>query len=66
MEGHLAAHDNNVHTIFSAPNYCYKCGNQAAYLNYNSSSDMKYIQFDTAPRRGEPIIPPKRVPDYFL
>ena len=26
MEGHNWAHDQNVVTIFSAPNYCYRCG----------------------------------------
>ena len=26
MEGHNWSHDQNVVTIFSAPNYCYRCG----------------------------------------
>jgi serine/threonine-protein phosphatase 2A catalytic subunit len=32
MEGYMEAHDGNVVTIFSAPNYCYRCGNQAAIM----------------------------------
>ena len=28
MEGYNWSHDRNVVTIFSAPNYCYRCGNQ--------------------------------------
>ena len=30
MEGYNWSHDRNVVTIFSAPNYCYRCGNQVS------------------------------------
>ena len=37
MEGYNWCHDQNVVTIFSAPNYCYRCGKHAfvsvAYLD---------------------------------
>lgn len=32
MEGYNWSHERNVVTIFSAPNYCYRCGNQAAIM----------------------------------
>lgn len=32
MEGFSWQHEKNVVTIFSAPNYCYRCGNQAAIM----------------------------------
>ncbi len=32
MEGYSWQHEKNVVTIFSAPNYCYRCGNQAAIM----------------------------------
>ena len=32
MEGHNWAHDQNVVTIFSAPNYCYRCGMHIFHL----------------------------------
>jgi serine/threonine-protein phosphatase 2A catalytic subunit len=36
-QGYNWAHDLNVVTIFSAPNYCYRCGNQAAILEIDES-----------------------------
>lgn len=35
MEGYVVAHSSNIVTVFSAPNYCYRCGNQAAIMNLN-------------------------------
>lgn len=45
MEGYNWCHDRNVVTIFSAPNYCYRCGNQAAIMEL----DGTYIHFHRAP-----------------
>lgn len=33
MDGYTVTHNKNVSTIFSAPNYCYRCGNQAAIMD---------------------------------
>ena len=32
MEGYQWQHNRMVVTVFSAPNYCYRCGNQAAIM----------------------------------
>ncbi|XP_006834587.1 PREDICTED: serine/threonine-protein phosphatase 2A catalytic subunit beta isoform [Chrysochloris asiatica] len=40
MEGYNWCHDRNVVTIFSAPNYCYRCGNQAAIMELDDT--LKY------------------------
>ena len=32
MEGYQWQHNRTVVTVFSAPNYCYRCGNQAAIM----------------------------------
>lgn len=34
MEGYNWCHERNVVTIFSAPNYCYRCGNQVRRLSH--------------------------------
>jgi serine/threonine-protein phosphatase 2A catalytic subunit len=77
MEGYQWTHENGVITIFSAPNYCYRCGNQAAIMEIDdtmASADAssggvhdhcKLIQFDPQPR-DENFNQYKRTPDYFL
>ncbi|CAF3006950.1 unnamed protein product [Rotaria socialis] len=65
MEGYNWCHDKNVVTIFSAPNYCYRCGNQAAIMELDDSLKYSFLQFDPAPRRGEPHVT-RKTPDYFL
>jgi hypothetical protein len=43
MEGYSWSQERNVVTIFSAPNYCYRCGNQAAILEVDDS--LKYTLY---------------------
>ncbi|OQR81000.1 serine/threonine-protein phosphatase PP2A [Thraustotheca clavata] len=75
MEGYQWMHSRGVVTIFSAPNYCYRVGNQAALMEVDerfsqASGDKiydacKFIQFDPAPRNFVGGAKP-RAPDYFL
>jgi len=65
MEGYNWCQDHNVVTIFSAPNYCYRCGNQAAIMEIDEKMQQHFIQFDPAPKKGEPHVT-RRPPDYFL
>jgi len=53
MEGYNWCHDGNVVTIFSAPNYCYRCGNTAAIMEIDEHMNYHYLQFDSAPRKGD-------------
>eukprot|EP00331_Platyophrya_macrostoma_P021231 CAMPEP_0176472804 /NCGR_PEP_ID=MMETSP0127-20121128/41953_1 /TAXON_ID=938130 /ORGANISM="Platyophrya macrostoma, Strain WH" /LENGTH=268 /DNA_ID=CAMNT_0017867727 /DNA_START=43 /DNA_END=845 /DNA_ORIENTATION=- len=52
MEGYTQTHDKKVVTVFSAPNYCYRCGNQAAIMEVDEALRVNYLQFDPAPRKG--------------
>jgi serine/threonine-protein phosphatase 2A catalytic subunit len=65
LQGYSWAHEKNVVTIFSAPNYCYRCGNQAAIMEVDEALRFNFLQFEYAPRRGELHVT-RRTPDYFL
>ncbi|KAE8152778.1 Metallo-dependent phosphatase [Aspergillus avenaceus] len=65
MDGFLWSHDRHVVTIFSAPNYCYRCGNQAAIMEVDDHMNYTLLQFEPSPRTGEPTIR-RQTPDYFL
>jgi len=67
MEGKRYHFTNrNLVTVWSAPNYCYRCGNVAAILELDENLDRSFKIFDAAPQeaRGAPIKNPP--PDYFL
>lgn len=69
MEGYNWTHEKNVVTIFSAPNYCYRCGNQAAIMEIDEHLEYTFLQFDPAPRSRKEQEPPnnnRSIPDYFL
>ncbi|KAL0410981.1 UNVERIFIED_CONTAM: Serine/threonine-protein phosphatase PP2A-5 catalytic subunit [Sesamum latifolium] len=63
--GYTFGQEQKVVTIFSAPNYCYRCGNMASILEVDDCRGHTFIQFEPAPRRGEPDVT-RRTPDYFL
>ncbi len=65
MEGYQWGHNRGVVTIFSAPNYCYRCGNQAAIMEVDEHMKYTFIPFDPAPR-DESFGQKVRMPDYFL
>merc|ERR1719265_2402089 len=45
-------HKGSIVTIFSAPNYCYRCGNKAAFMEFDDHMNHTTIQFNHAvPRR---------------
>lgn len=66
MEGFTWCHDEKVVTVFSAPNYCYRCGNQAAVMEIEDcSSEPVFHTYNAAPSRGD-ISTVRKLPDYFL
>ena len=67
MEGYLWAHENLCVTVFSAPNYCYRCGNMAAIMEVEDSLDFKFTAYEASTERGDSSKEQtSRTPDYFL
>jgi serine/threonine-protein phosphatase 2A catalytic subunit len=66
MNGYNWTHERNVVTVFSAPNYCYRCGNEAAIMEFDEKKNCNFLQFEPAPRQHELPGTNLRIPDYFL
>jgi len=66
MSGYQWSHDRNVVTVFSAPNYCYRCGNQAAIMTVDEHMEIDFLQFDPARDQNQLPNVTLRTPDYFL
>ena len=65
-EGYNPTHEEMVVTIFSAPNYCYRCNNMAAIVEINEHGEKNYIQFEQAKRRGESDLTKRTLEYYFI
>ncbi|VEL33531.1 unnamed protein product [Protopolystoma xenopodis] len=64
-EGHKSMFDNRLITVWSAPNYCYRCGNIAAVLEIREPGQYEPKLFSAVPD-SERVIPPSRITPYFL
>lgn len=50
MEGFSILYDNHLSTVWSAPNYCYRCGNLASILEVGpGEGSMHFNVFEAAP-----------------
>ena len=69
MEGYKWMFGQQLVTVWSAPNYCYRCGNEASILAIDETLKQNFIVFGPAPEesRVRPTGGGKRaMPDYFL
>ncbi|KXN71364.1 Metallo-dependent phosphatase [Conidiobolus coronatus NRRL 28638] len=66
MEGYKLMFDDHLVTVWSAPNYCYRCGNVAAILEIDSNLGKHFKVFESAPFDMRSLPTKKPAPDYFL
>ena len=68
-DGFQVIFNDQLSTVWSAPNYCYRCGNVAAIMEVDESYKSRYNTFTAAPEyeRTQPDLGAhKETPDYFL
>eukprot|EP00045_Choanoeca_perplexa_P001623 m.20948 g.20948 ORF g.20948 m.20948 type:complete len:308 (+) comp11074_c0_seq1:85-1008(+) len=66
MEGFKWHFEQQVCTVWSAPNYCYRCGNVASVLRIDENLHHKFVIFQAAPAELRGDASAKKAPDYFL
>lgn len=69
LEGYKEMFNESLVTVWSAPNYCYRCGNVAAILQIDDNLERSYKVFETqvSEFEGSKIMPMRRpVAEYFL
>lgn len=49
MEGYNVLYDDRLSTVWSAPNYCYRCGNLASILEVGPNGTRHFNTFEAAP-----------------
>jgi serine/threonine-protein phosphatase 4 catalytic subunit len=66
MEGYKMMFSDRLVTVWSAPNYCYRCGNVASIMEVDEELNKNFKIFEAAPTesRNQPV--KKDIPDYFL
>ena len=66
MEGYKCMFENKLVTVWSAPNYCYRCGNVAAIMKLDENLKYEFKVFNAAPHDERHIPAKKPAPEYFL
>uniref|UniRef100_A0A8C7ZVZ5 Serine/threonine-protein phosphatase n=1 Tax=Oryzias sinensis TaxID=183150 RepID=A0A8C7ZVZ5_9TELE len=64
-EGYKFMFDEKLVTVWSAPNYCYRCGNIASIMVFKDAGTREPKLFRAVPD-SERVIPPRTTTPYFL
>jgi len=57
--------DEKLVTVWSAPNYCYRCGNIASIMEFSDTNTRTPKLFAAVPD-SERVVPPSVTIPYFL
>jgi serine/threonine-protein phosphatase 6 catalytic subunit len=49
QEGYKHMFDEQLVTVWSAPNYCYRCGNMASILTFRDNGERSFTVYGAAP-----------------
>jgi len=51
-------------TVWSAPNFCYRCGNTAAILEFDENLEQKFKVFEAPPQQGKNVVQYGPLPEF--
>ena len=66
MEGYKFMFKDKLVTVWSAPNYCYRCGNVASVMEVDDNLEWEFKIFEASPPEMRNVPEKKKVPEYFL
>jgi len=66
MEGYKYMFNESLVTVWSAPNYCYRCGNVASILQLDENLNRQFYTFNAAPPESRGVIAKTIQTMYFL
>lgn len=55
----------NLVTVWSAPNYCYRCNNMASFMKVDENLDYKFVKF-TADEKSKDSRHYRNIMPYFM
>ena len=66
LEGYKIMFDDSIVTVWSAPNYCYRCGNVASVMKVDEGGNRSFGVFEAAAQEANGVPAKRPAPEYFL